>query len=62
MNEHGRGLGIVEAIVSAWGHRRTRSRLASQPVQGKAVWSPYRCLPPGLIHPIESRRWSPPST
>ncbi|GLZ10349.1 hypothetical protein Acsp04_05840 [Actinomadura sp. NBRC 104425] len=35
---HGRGLGIVEALTSAWGWRRTRSRLASPPISGKAVW------------------------
>ena len=50
MNEHGKGLGIVEAIVSAWGYRRTRSRLASQPIPGKAVWFTLP-LPPSWPRP-----------
>ncbi|GLW61794.1 hypothetical protein Arub01_00380 [Actinomadura rubrobrunea] len=38
MSPQGRGLGIVQALTSAWGWRRSRSRLASRPICGKAVW------------------------
>jgi Histidine kinase-like ATPase domain len=36
--EHGRGLGIVEALSIASGRHLTRSRLAPQPVSGKAAY------------------------
>jgi hypothetical protein len=38
MAESGKGIGIIEAITTSWGCRRSRSRLAGPLVNGKAVW------------------------
>ncbi|WP_207934832.1 ATP-binding protein, partial [Actinomadura sp. KC06] len=38
LDEHGKGLGLVAAFTAAWGCSRTRSRVASPVVRGKAVW------------------------
>jgi hypothetical protein len=40
--ENGRGIAVVEALSSAWGWHRTRSRLGPLPVPGKATWF---CVP-----------------
>jgi anti-sigma regulatory factor (Ser/Thr protein kinase) len=38
LDEHGRGLGIVEALAPAWGWHHSRSRLAPSSVPGKSTW------------------------
>ncbi|SNR66349.1 ATP-binding protein [Actinomadura mexicana] len=40
--ENGRGIAVVDALSSAWGWHRTRSRLGPLPVPGKATWF---CVP-----------------
>lgn len=62
MAECGKGLGIVAAVASAWGHHLSRSRLAPQPIPGKATWFALP-LPPGwprsphrIPSPVAARR------
>ncbi|MFD0682911.1 ATP-binding protein [Actinomadura fibrosa] len=38
LDEHGKGLGLLGGVTSAWGSSPTRSRLAEQVVRGKTVW------------------------
>ncbi|MFG2013761.1 ATP-binding protein [Actinomadura geliboluensis] len=48
--ENGRGMAVVDALSSAWGWHRTRSRLGPLPVPGKATWfcvpAARTCAPP----------------
>ncbi|MFB4318307.1 ATP-binding protein [Actinomadura sp. 21ATH] len=58
LDEHGKGLGIVAHIASAWGFHASRSRLSPTPISGKATWftlplpprwpSPQQPIPPAL--------------
>jgi anti-sigma regulatory factor (Ser/Thr protein kinase) len=50
LDEHGNGMGIVDAVSAGWGSHASRSRLAEWPVPGKAVW--FSVPPP--------RRWPAP--
>ncbi|WP_067479493.1 ATP-binding protein [Actinomadura hibisca] len=38
LDSHGKGLGIVAALSSAWGCHPSRSQLGEPPIPGKATW------------------------
>lgn len=42
LDEHGRGICILNAVTAAWGSRPSRSRLTTPAIRGKAVWF---CVP-----------------
>jgi hypothetical protein len=62
LDEHGNGLGIVSALASDTSSRFTRSRLASNPVKGKALWftqavpAPWPTVERALPEPLAASR------
>ncbi|GAA2421495.1 hypothetical protein GCM10010191_36250 [Actinomadura vinacea] len=56
LDEHGKGLGIVGALATAWGWHPSRSRLAARPVLGKATWF---ALPLPPVWPVPRRVIAP---
>jgi hypothetical protein len=60
LTTHGRGLGIVEAIVSAWGGAGRGRGWPRSRSWARLCGSPCRCRRPGRVHRIASRRRSPP--